>query len=102
MAKRTHTRCRKCRGRVALTHHPDWYEKPPECECGGILVPDKWMNERNTKAMRCGCDGMNFGYHRIGSRNPGDGKECKYNPDGSSRYGPEIVLKGIQTEEFPF
>ena len=101
MASRTHTRCRKCRTRHAIAMHPDMYVKAPECACGGKLVYDKWMNERDTKKMRCGCDGMNFGYHRIGSRNPGADRQCHYNPDGSSRYGPvEEIINTV--DEFPF
>lgn len=96
---RHHTRCRKCRARFAIAQAPELYVNRPECPCGGKLRSDKWMNERNTKAMRCNCDGMNFGYHRIGSRNPSSDRQCHYNPDGSSRYGPPIELPGI---ELPF
>ena len=98
---RHHTRCRKCRTRHAIAQPPEMYVKWPECACGGRLVSDKWMNERDTKAMRCDCDGMDFAYHRIGSRNPGAGRQCHYNTDGTSRYGPEPKFIGTG-EEFPF
>lgn len=67
-----HSRCRKCRSRRALARHPDAYQIQPRCRnCGSRdHVADKWMNERNTKAMTCRCDGHGSGLpfpHRRGS-----------------------------------
>lgn len=51
----------------------------------GTLRPDKWMNQRNTRAMACMCAGyawegvMTGAMHRRGSL------RCWYRADGSKR-----------------
>lgn len=119
---RCHVRCRACRTRRVLPQKPTDYRNLaacPKCEkentgdshkCSGCgyqhlsLAPkcshcrstsyfaDKWMNERNTKATLCPCDGYHF-EHRIGSL------KCHYKTDGSSKYGEPIKLPGI---DLPF
>lgn len=60
-----HCRCRKCGARNALRQHINLYKREPTCRACGKpeLRPDKWMNNRNTKAMTCYCDGHGPGYH---------------------------------------
>lgn len=94
---RHHTRCRKCRARRALPQAPSLYVVWPTCErggCDGKLASDKWMNERNTGAMLCRCDGPDFEYHRHGTQ------RCKYNWDRSPRY-PDVELPALPGE-YPF
>lgn len=90
---RCHVRCRKCRARKVLPMRPEHYANRPACPCGGLYTADKWMNERDTKATLCSCDGYHFPYHRAGSL------KCHNNADGTSRYGPPVLLPGI---ELPF
>lgn len=90
---RCHVRCRKCRARKVMRLRPEYYQTRPACPCGGLYVADKWMNERNTKAMKCGCDGYPFEHHRMGSL------KCHFNQDGSSRYSEPIEMPGI---DLPF
>jgi hypothetical protein len=89
---RCHVRCRKCRARKVLPKRPERYETRPACACGGLYTADKWMNERDTKAMKCGCDGYDFEHHRMGSL------KCHFNADGSSKYGEPIELPGIELD----
>ncbi|MNC81477.1 hypothetical protein D3C75_1346220 [compost metagenome] len=51
------------------------------------------MQERDTKATLCSCDGYHFAYHRAGSL------KCHNNADGTSKYGTPVELPGI---ELPF
>lgn len=115
---RFHVRCRVCRVRRVLAQTPGDYRNLASCpkckkentgdshKCSGCgfahlsLAPkctsckstsyhvDKWMMERNTKAMKCACDGYHF-EHRMGSL------QCHYKADGSSKYGEPIELPGI-------
>lgn len=71
-----HCRCRQCGARRAIRQPLTWYIRPPKCRvCQGELRSDKWMNERNVRAMTCRCDGHLYP-HRQGS--PG----CYYQTDG--------------------
>ena len=72
---KTHCRCRSCFVRRVLPKSPGEYLKPPKCKnCGARNYrPDKWMNERKSKA--CHCDGYHFP-HRPGSLG------CKYDKTG--------------------
>lgn len=94
---RCHTRCRKCRTRRVLPKKPLSYIEPPLCPCGGVLVRDKWMEERDTKAMSCRCDGLHFVPHRMGSRQ--QDRICHYMPNGECRYGEIEPMKGL---DLPF
>lgn len=90
---RCHVRCRKCRARKVLPKRPEHYATRPACPCGGLYTADKWMNERDTKATLCSCDGYHFQYHRAGSL------KCKFNADRTYRAGEIVELPGI---ELPF
>lgn len=120
---RCHVRCRACRTRRVLPKKPADYRNLsacPKCEkentgdsykCSGCgfsnlsTAPkcsncrstsysvDKWMNERDTHATLCGCDGYHFQYHRVGSL------QCKFNADRTYRGGDIVELPGI---ELPF
>lgn len=63
----------------------DWYKRRPRCRgCGKFdtLRPDKWMNERDNRALKCLCDGYLVPAqfpHRRGS------KYCRYRKDGTRR-----------------
>lgn len=91
---RCHARCRKCRTRRVLKARPETYLQLPKCShCGSRdLVADKWMNERDTKAMTCHADCRHFP-HRLGSLG------CKYETNGVYRDGQITELTGI---ELPF
>ncbi len=89
---RCHVRCRKCRARKVLPKRPEQYLERPACTCGGLFSADKWMNERDTKATVCGCDGYPFQHHRIGSL------KCHFKADGSSKYGPPAELPGVEID----
>lgn len=74
-------------------HPGDYLEKPGCRVCGEQkLSPDKWMNERDTKAMACHCDGYPFKLHRRGSL------KCKFTKAGEYRDGPPIELPGIDLD----
>lgn len=93
---RCHARCRNCRTRRVLRKgRPETYLVLPKCRhCGARnYVADKWMMERNTKAMACHADCYPF-THRRGSL------RCNYDQDGRYRHG-EVApdLPGI---DLPF
>lgn len=63
---------------------PDWYRRRPRCRvCGKFdtLRLDKWMNERDNRALKCECDGYLTPHfpHRRGS------KYCHFRKDGTRR-----------------
>ncbi|WAX22826.1 hypothetical protein MAJJADAN_00064 [Pseudomonas phage Amjad_SA] len=78
---KTHARCRQCRARRVLSRHPDAYRTLPRCRnCGARdYHADKWMNERNVKAMTCHCSGHGPGYHYPHRRGA---LWCNYQPGG--------------------
>lgn len=80
---RTHCRCRRCGARQVKKMPLEWYKFPPRCrQCGRReLREDKWMNERDTRATKCTCDGYSVPPfpHRRGSR------FCHFRADGSRR-----------------
>lgn len=91
---KTHCRCRSCQTRQVLPMHPGEYLEKPKCRACGEqkLRPDKWMNERDTKAMKCGCDGYDFQHHRMGSL------KCKFTASGEYRHGLPEDLPGIELD----
>lgn len=100
---RFHCRCRKCDARRALPRHLDEYHRKPHCRvCGSTdLRPDKWMNERNTKAMTCTCDGHGPGYHHPHRRGS---VWCYYQPSGEWKTDEQFaaeqaLLREHQQEE---
>lgn len=97
---RYHCRCRKCRARQVLHHPPDSYLSPPTCRiCGEpALRLDRWMNQRDTHAMSCTCQGSATGYpfpHRRGSR------WCNYHADGSWKTDEEFLALYQSLEDEP-
>lgn len=91
---KTHCRCRSCRVRQVLQKHPGEYLEKPKCRACGEpkLSPDKWMNNRDTHATLCSCDGYHFPYHRRGSL------KCKFDKSGTYRAGPIEDMPGIDLD----
>ena len=86
-----HTRCRSCDHRQALSKPVEQYTRQPHCRvCGGVLRPDKWMNERNTKAMTCTCDGHGPGYHYPHRRGS---VWCYYQPNGEWKTNEQFAAE---------
>ncbi|MBR8027804.1 hypothetical protein KDX27_22630 [Burkholderia cenocepacia] len=78
---RCHVRCLHCEARRCLPRLLSQYVRPPRCRvCGKRLYRvDRWMNQRDTRKMRCDCSGYWFP-HRRGSL------FCWLRSDGSERY----------------
>lgn len=83
---KTHCRCSRCQTRRVLARHPLSYVVQPRCaNCGARdWRPDKWMNERNSKAMTCRGECMHYP-HRRGSRG------CWYQANGEWKPNEQIL-----------
>lgn len=97
---RYHVRCRKCDARRVLKTHPDHYKRIPQCRCGAkSWRVDAWMNNRDTKAMACNCNGyVELTHrppwpHRIGS------PYCWYRKEGTQRMPGDPDFKDYQLEQ---
>jgi hypothetical protein len=109
---RCHVRCRKCQARRVLKRHPETYFKwsakelahvnrAPACNnCGAQdYRVDTWMNQRNTRAMSCSCNGYVVlthkapWPHRIGS------PYCSYRKDGTQRMPGDNDFKDLLFEQ---
>ncbi|MCX6738702.1 MAG: hypothetical protein NT098_01460 [Candidatus Parcubacteria bacterium] len=69
--KRFPCRCKKCGARKTFNFHPDSYQKPKKCSCGGEYRVDWYRKKKENKKAKCLCDGYHFP-HRKGS------KWCRY------------------------
>jgi len=91
-----HCRCRKCRTRRALPKHLNQYIRVPSCRnCGGELHSDQWMNQRNTKAMTCTCDGHGPGYHHPHRRGS---IWCYYQINGEWKSNEQFAVEAATLE----
>lgn len=64
-------RCTRCRGRVTLRHHPDWYIRRhhahcPRCRSDTLIVDQHRPSGAEARRVTCYCTGYPFP-HRRGS-----------------------------------
>ncbi|WP_186061014.1 hypothetical protein [Burkholderia gladioli] len=94
---RFHCRCRHCERRKTFRDDPRVLERSafPKCACGARdWRYDKWMNNRDTGATACRCNGYPFP-HRRGSF------LCRHRKDGSDRLpgDPDFWDRGMTQEQ---
>lgn len=84
-------RCRKCKARVTLKNHPDWYETEIKCRiCGGKLFLDSYRKNTEIVKNKCTCDGYHFPHNK-------NSKWCKQykgvltQEDYEQRYGSDVI-----------
>lgn len=77
---RCHVRCKHCKSRRCLPRKLGEYLRVPACGVCGLRKwrADRWMNRRDTGAVRCDCAGYWFPHRRASLY-------CHYRKDGTMR-----------------
>lgn len=88
-------RCWRCNARYSQDRNPEHEDPPILCLCGGKVRVDWYRKNKERKGKTCSCDGYRFP-HRTGS------KDCKFDKDGVSRFGPLESSHSIDETAFPF
>lgn len=109
---RYHVRCRNCQARRVLKREPAAYVRwntkhlalvstAPACGCGSKEYRvDRWMNERDTRAMSCDCAGYVHLTGRVFPHRKGS-LYCWFRKDGTQRMPGDPDFKDALVEQLP-